>query len=333
MTRQRFTNTGLFRHVPTEADSTKVRLLKRIVATFAIAAVLFPFALFSQPVLKETRPFTASETEALKMDIYTSDSATILPRPCLVFLFGGGFKEGTRDAKRYQAYFDHFAQKGFAVVSIDYSLGMKGQKAPGMLNFKPLQNAIGMAVADLYTATNYLVEHADELNIDPSLIIISGSSAGAITVLQADYWKRDNHPAAETLPDDFRYAGVISFAGAIFSTEGVPSYTRPPAPTLFFHGSADKMVPYDKTRFLHLGMFGSKALAKRFRQERYPYLFYSMEGIGHEVAEYPMEEFLPEIEQFMQDWVFDRKRRMVDIRYEDMARASDDSLTPANYYN
>jgi len=250
-----------------------------------------------------------------------------------VFVFGGGFKEGQRDAEFYLPYFHYFAQKGFTVVSIDYRLGMKGKDAPGVLNYKPLQEAIGLAVNDLYTATNYLLENAGELNIDSSRIILSGSSAGAITVLQADYMERDNHPAANVLPDDFRYAGVISFAGGIFSTEGLPSYTQRPAPTLFFHGSADKLVPYNSTRFFKVGMFGSKSLAKRFREKHYPYTFYTIEDIGHEVAEYPMKEFLPEIEKFITDFVIDRKQWMLDIHFKDMLRKSDTTTTPANYYN
>ena len=36
-----------------------------------------------------------------------------------------------------------------------------------MLNFKPLLNAIHLAVEDLFSATAYLLEHADELQIDP----------------------------------------------------------------------------------------------------------------------------------------------------------------------
>ncbi|WP_298646859.1 alpha/beta hydrolase [uncultured Proteiniphilum sp.] len=290
--------------------------------------------LFGQAVRKETRLYTTMEAgEELKMDIYKSDSVPLQPQPCLMFVFGGGFKEGKRDAEIYSPFFNYFAVRGFTVVSIDYRLGMKGQKAPGIFNNKPLRNAIDQAVADLYSATAYLLENAGELRIDPSLIIISGSSAGAITVLQADYEKRDKHPSADVLPEDFRYAGVISFAGAIFSTEGVPSYAQRPAPTLFFHGSADKLVPYDKTRFFSRGMFGSKSLAKKFRSERYPYMFYSMENVGHEASEYPMQEFLPEIEQFISDYVFDSKQWMTDIRFKDMFRKSDNSTTPGNYYN
>ena len=289
--------------------------------------------LFGQTVRKETRLYTVEAGEELKMDIYKSDSVPLQPQPCLVFVFGGGFKEGKRDADIYNPFFNYFVDRGFTVVSIDYRLGMKGQKAPGVFNNKPIRNAIALAVSDLYSATNYLLENAEELHIDPSLIIISGSSAGAVTVLQADYENRDNRPSAAVLPDNFRYAGVISFAGAIFSTEGVPSYTQPPAPTLFFHGSADKLVPYNKTRFFKLGMFGSKSLAKKFRSKRYPYMFYSIEDIGHEVSEYPMQEFLPEIEQFISDYVFDGKRWMTDIHFKDMLRKSDTSTTPGNYYN
>jgi acetyl esterase/lipase len=289
--------------------------------------------LFGQTVRKETRPYALKDGVELMMDIYKSDSAPRQPQPCLLFVFGGGFKEGKRDAEAYTLFFNYFADKGFTVVSIDYRLGMKGQKAPGVFNNKPLRNAIALAVADLYSATGYLLKNAEELHIDPSRIIISGSSAGAITVLQADYEKSDNHPSAGVLPESFRYAGVISFAGAIFSTEGVPSYTQPPAPTLFFHGSADKLVPYNRMRFFSRGIFGSKSLTKKFRSERYPYMFYSIENVGHEVAEYPMQEFLPEIDRFISEYVLDRKQWMTDIYFNDMLRKSDASATPGNYYN
>lgn len=305
-----------------------------------IKKILLPILLFfltitlsGQTVRKETRLFAEKAGEELKMDIYKNDAESVQVQPCLVFVFGGGFMNGTRDAALYHSFFNHFAERGFTVVSIDYRLGMKNQKAPGIFNTKPIRNAIAIAVEDLYSATNYLLENAGELHIDPSMIIISGSSAGAITVLQADYENRDNRPSADVLPDDFRYAGVISFAGAIFSTEGLPSYNQPPAPTLFFHGSADKLVPYDKTRFLKLGMFGSKPLVKRFKEEKYPYLFYSITDIGHEVSEYPMEEFLPEIEQFISEYVFGGKQWMTDIYFKDILRESDTSSNPGNYYN
>lgn len=295
--------------------------------------IMMALSLFSQTVHKETYSYSEKDSLTLKMDIYKSDTISPMPQPCLMFVFGGGFKDGKRDAEIYLPYFHYFAERGFTVVSIDYRLGMKGKKAPGVLNHKPLRNAIDIAVEDLYAATNYLLENSTQLGIDPTQIIISGSSAGAITVLQADYANRDNHPSAGVLPDDFRYAGVISFAGAIFSAEGVPSYTDAPAPTLFFHGSSDKLVPFGNTRFLKLGMFGSAPLAKRFKAEGYPYVFYIMEEVGHEVSEYPMHEFLPEINQFITEYVLEGSEKMIDIQINDPARRSTSTTTPGDYYN
>ncbi len=301
---------------------------------FVILGLLSCFS-FAQAkgIQKTTSIFAVKDSSELKMDIYTVDSTFSSKQPCLMFVFGGGFKEGKRDDPAYQSYFDYFAKKGFMVVSIDYRLGMKGQKAPGVFNTKPLENAISLAVEDLFSATEFLIEKADSLNIDKKRIIISGSSAGAITVLQAEYELKNHFPLATELPGDFRYAGVISFAGGIFSTEGMPTYAESPAPTLFFHGSADKLVPYKETRLFNKGMFGSKSLTKNFHKNNYPYLFYSMEGLGHEVASFPMKEFLPEIEQFIENFVFERKSWMVEVYFTDKQRKTNASITPSSYYN
>ena len=297
---------------------------------------LFPLLLLAETPQKQTYTFAnKDDAQPLQMDVYTTtkDSTEILQQPCLMFVFGGGFKEGTRDAKLYKDYFNYFANKGFTVVSIDYRLGMKGEKAPSMFNYKPMENSIALAVEDLFEATNYLINNAHELNIDTTKIIISGSSAGAITVLQADYEKRNNFESSSTVSTPFQYAGVIAFSGSIFSHKGTPSYTIAPAPTLMFHGSADKLVPYNNTRFFHIGMFGSNTLAKEFHKNGYPYLFYSMEGNGHDVSEYPMTDFLPEIEQFITDYVFEKKQLLININYRDKNKVPKKSDSPSDYYN
>ena len=293
--------------------------------------------LFGASPQKQTFEFVQRDTQSLKMDVYKvnnieKDSVSSLSQPCLMFVFGGGFKDGTRDAKLYKDYFNYFANKGFTVVSIDYRLGMKGEKAPSLFNYKPMENSIVLAVEDLYAATDYLLKNATQLNIDTTQIIISGSSAGAIAVLQADYEKRNSKPASKILSKPFQYAGVIAFSGSIFSHEGTPSYTLTPAPTLLFHGSADKLVPYNNTRFFHIGMFGSNTLAKQFRKNGYPYLFYSMEGNGHEVSEYPMKDFLPEIDRFITDYVINKKQLLIDINYRNKDRKIENADSPSDYY-
>ncbi|MGV8962309.1 MAG: alpha/beta hydrolase [Candidatus Saccharimonadaceae bacterium] len=298
-----------------------------------ITAWIVPILLIAGTPQKQTFVYSNIDAQQLKMDVYTMNKDSISSKqPCLLFVFGGGFKEGTRDAELYSDYLHYFANKGFIVASIDYRLGMKGKKAPSMFNYKPIENSIALAVEDLYTATAYLLKNAAKLNIDTTQIIISGSSAGAITVLQADYEKRNNFDSTNSLSKPFQYGGVISFAGSIFSHKGTPSYNMVPAPTLLFHGSADKLVPYNNTRFFCIGMFGSNTLAKQFRKKGYPYLFYSMEGNGHDVSEYPMTEFLPEIEQFITDYVINQKQLLIDINYRNKIRIPKKSDSPSDYY-
>ena len=151
-------------------------------------------------------------------------------------------------------------------------------------------------------------------------------------MLQADYEKRNNFKSTSSLSKPFQYAGVIAFAGSIFSHKGTPSYNIAPAPTLLFHGSADKLVPYNNTRFFRIGMFGSNTLAKQFRKNGFPYQFYSMQGNGHEVSEYPMTDFLPEIDQFITDYVIKHKQLLIDINYRNKNRIPKKSDSPGDYY-
>jgi len=45
--------------------------------------------------------------QELKMDIYSNQDISIV-KPCILFVFGGGFTTGRRDSILYQAYFNKF---------------------------------------------------------------------------------------------------------------------------------------------------------------------------------------------------------------------------------
>ena len=197
-------------------------------------SVLCLHGLWAESTLKNY-VFAKRDTCELSMDVYTPVHVT-KNTPCLIFVFGGGFKMGSKSTSYNVPYLKAMADSGYVVASIDYRLGMKGVKVKGQERLHALHKAINMAVEDLYSATGYLLKHADELNIDPQKIIISGSSAGAVTVLQADYELCNRNVISAELPAGFHYAGVISFAGGILSYHGTPSYNQKPAPTMFFHG-------------------------------------------------------------------------------------------------
>ena len=112
-----------------------------------------------------------------------------------------------------------------------------------------------------------------------------GSSAGAITSLQVDYALCNGFLNSNILPEDFRLAGVVSYAGAIYSHEGKVKYrNHAPAPTMMFHGTADRLVPYKQIKFFKIGFFGTDALVKRFEKFGYPYFARRFEGYGHSIA-------------------------------------------------
>jgi acetyl esterase/lipase len=267
-------------------------------------------------------------SDTLKMDVYSNQDIQV-KEPCMLFVFGGGFFTGHRDADYYSAYFNKLVQHHYKVIAIDYRLGLKGNKKKiSPLNTRHLKDAIDMAVTDLYDATAYLIKNADKLGIDTSMIMLSGSSAGAITVLHADWEKRNHKAFISQLPEDFQYKAVLSFAGAILSYKGKPSYKIPPAPTMLFHGTDDKVVIYNKIRLFNKGFFGSKALAKKFKQKKYPYYFERVEGMGHEVAGSPMKENLDDMLWFIDAYVYKKKQYLIEVDFNDLQRKRTFNMQP-----
>lgn len=140
---------------------------------------------------RETFVYAVRNGDSLRLDRYPALSSAAGPRPCMIFLFGGGFLTGTRDNRRFLPYFRHFTARGCDVVSIDYRLGMKraldagpidGERFPGVL-----ASTLAMATEDLRDATAFVCRRAAEWGVDPQRILTSGSSAGAMTVLMAEY--------------------------------------------------------------------------------------------------------------------------------------------------
>ena len=166
---------------------------------------------------------------------------------------------------------------------------------------------INIAVEDLFSATLYVIDNAERWQIDTDNIVTSGSSAGAITVLQAEQNICNRTARAAVLPAGFNYAGVISFAGAIFSTNGNPEWNNQPAPIMMFHGSADRQVPYEKATMLRVGFYGSKFLSDEFTKQGWPHWFYSINYDSHNVAGTPMFDNLNEIATFLKEFALARR--------------------------
>ena len=299
-------------------------MIRKTIITAIIAACAAAFS--SGATAQERTPdgtymFVQRDTCDLYLDLYrpTKGSETTYngkTKPTIIFMFGGGFTSGVRDNPRYQIWFKQMNDLGYGVISIDYRLGLKGTDKVGVAQVNVLDKAIHIAVEDLFSATNFIIDNAEQLGVDPNNLVISGSSAGAISVMQAEYELANRTSWAEVLPADFRYAGVMSFAGAILSREGKVDYKREPAPTMMLHGTADKVVPYKQIKLFNLGFFGGGKLVRRFEKFGYNYNMYHYLDKGHIIAD-AMRMTTDLQELFIKNNVMMGKKKIIEALVDD----------------
>ena len=193
----------------------------------------------------KTITYFANDSTQLQLDLFlpkTAKKTKVKEKlPLLIHVHGGGFAVGTREWGHTVCR--EAAKNGIAAASISYTLYMKGKKfsCDGVLTEKV--KAFQIAANQLWQATLFFTKNSETYNIDTNKIFISGSSAGAETVLHAAFWDRSlMNLYANRLPDSFRYAGLISGSGAIMDLNLITKKNL--LPIMLFHGSCDPTVPY-----------------------------------------------------------------------------------------
>ena len=298
---------------------------KKMTAVLLAALCLLPLGA-QNPT--RTCLFAHRDTCDLYLDVYdpSPGSETVLEgkdKPTIMFVFGGGFITGERSSKGYLPWFKLLNDNGYRVVTIDYRLGLKGVKmafSPFALvrSAKATKHAVDIGVEDAYAAVAFLSEHSAEFGIDPSNIVISGSSAGAMISLSAEYELCNSTSRAAVLGKGFDFAGVMAFAGAIMSDSGKPSYDREPCPQMLIHGTADKTVNYKKLHMFNWGIFGPDVLAKIFKKNGYTACIYRFKDHNHDMASNFIATW-PEQKRFLEQNVIKGVKRSVDAMVDDPA--------------
>lgn len=183
------------------------------------------------------------------------------PRPVVLFVHGGGWREGGRaefcPAWPGRQAFDWLVADGFVVVSPDYRL--TGEACfPAQLD-------------DVLAALRWLVAHAGELGADPERIVLWGQSAGAHLAALAgldatapgvrgvvDWYGPADLPAMARQRPDVGLAGSCEsdLIGAALSES--PHLGRAASPIArvhaaappfhIAHGTADQAVPLAQSR-------------------------------------------------------------------------------------
>jgi acetyl esterase/lipase len=173
----------------------------------------------------------SNEAVTLTFDLYTPPQAdTVTRRPAIIWVHGGSFSGGDKTSPELVDEANTFAKKGFVNISINYRLEPGGCSAATPTG--TCITAIREATEDAQSAVAYLRTHASTYGVDPKRIAIGGSSAGAITAAQVGY------ATSETPASGVR--SVLSLSGANLLSK----VTEGDAAALFFHGTADPLVPY-----------------------------------------------------------------------------------------
>ena len=266
-----------------------------------------------------TLTYATKPNDTLQLDLYTPLQSAESTRPLLLYVHGGGFSGGSRSSPGIDRFCRTMAAKGYAVATMSYTLVMRGQSfgcdqpAPNKIE------TFRLTGQDIARATRFLIDRSD-LAIDPARVVLLGSSAGAEAILHAAYWPATRIANEEALlPPDFRYAGVVSMAGALVSLDWITVDSA--IPTQLFHGTCDELVPYgfaphhycavDQPGYMPL--YGAQAIADQLQTLGKPYYLYTVCRGGHEWAGKPLTENVAEITDFLYHDVLQQEQRQIHL--------------------
>lgn len=276
------------------------------------------------------RTYCFCAEDSLFMDRYVDTTLHVEGRrPVMIYSFGGGWMTGSRADRASYLMIDRLVSLGYIVCNIDYRLLIAEFTAAGELNesnfVERYSDAIDAGVEDIYRATRYILDHADEWGVDTTRIVLAGSSAGAHNSLQAEYRLcRGEAMARHYLPEDFDYGGVISMAGALWlrGRETPLDWGRRPCPVMFFHGSKDQLVTYDEDH-TSCAAYGPVSIYRSLEELGATAWFYDFKDGDHVLSMVPMLDYLDDICTFLDKGVMQR----LDFRRHTI----DDSLPPKDF--
>jgi para-nitrobenzyl esterase len=119
--------------------------------------------------------------DCLYLNVWTTAKRPHLPRPVMVWIYGGGFTGGAGSVPIYDGA--ALARKGVVVVNFNYRLGPFGFLAyPGLTEESPRHSSGNYALLDQIAALRWVRRNIAAFGGDPRRVTIFGQSAGAASV-------------------------------------------------------------------------------------------------------------------------------------------------------
>ncbi len=260
--------------------------MKRLLVTIVTVSVITILNLnkaFAQDITEQKiRNVSYGSFRSSKMDVYLPSNRNA-KTPFIILIHGGAWVMG--DKFLNTAVQEAMMAKGIASINLNYRLADN------------LQTHYSEMLADIDSAVNYCIAHADQWHTRKDGFITSGHSAGGHLALLYAYSssKKISAIIAESAPTDITDTAFLNYQARIGMLNVVekmtngkyvvgqpqpagyrassPVYHIKNIPTLLIHGTLDKTVPYSQSVKLD-SLLQSKSIIHKFMP---------VEGAGHDL--------------------------------------------------
>ncbi len=276
----------------------------KYIFTFLISLCSYVYADSQEQVM-----YKQVDSTKLIMEVYRPVSFNrVNTHPAMVFFFGGGWNRG--NIKQFEPHAKFFSQRGMVCFLVDYRVKERQQTTP----FESLKDA--------KSAIRFIREHAEEYNIDTSMIVAAGGSAGghlaAATALIDDYSENSDNrlysckpnalvlfnPVLDTGPGGIGYDRI---GDAYKSFSPLHNIRKGAPPTILFLGTNDNLIPVETVRYYQMVMNKVESQCELFLYEGEGHGFFNYYNFNN------YKKTLSESDKFLQTLGYLNKEPIIEI--------------------
>ncbi len=141
-----------------------------------------------QTIVEERKPWTYEfmahneiSEDCLHLNVWTGAKSARDRRPVFVYIYGGGFNEGSTAVPVYDG--EGLAKKGIVVVTANYRVGVLGFFVhPELTKESPHRASGNYGLLDQVAALRWVRDNIAAFGGDPNRVTIAGQSAGGMSV-------------------------------------------------------------------------------------------------------------------------------------------------------